>query len=69
MLQTITENIFVVSSLNPSIIDKVLVENFGNIFVKIVKVKSLQLILLRMQFLSIISWALWTWTLNKYLMV
>ena len=69
MLQTITENIFVVSSLKPSIIDKVLVENFGNIFVKIVKVKSLQLILLRMQFLSIISWALWTWTLNKYLMV
>ena len=24
---------------------------------------------LRMRFLSIISWALWTWTLNKYLMV
>lgn len=69
MLQTITENIFVVSSLKPSIIGKVLVENFGNIFVQIVKVKSLQLILLRMQFLSIISWALWTWTLNKYLMV
>lgn len=65
----ITENIFVVSSLKPSTIDKVLVENFGNIFVKIVKVKPLLLILLRMQFLSIISWALWIWTLNKYLMV
>ena len=36
---------------------------------KIVKVKPLQLILPRMQFLSIISWALWIWTLNKYLMV
>lgn len=69
MLQMITENIFVVSSLKPSTIDKVLVENFGNIFVKIVKVKPLLLILLRMQFLSIISWALWIWTLNKYLMV
>ena len=69
MLQMITENIFVVSSLKPSTIDKVLVENFGNIFVKIVKVKPLLLILLRMQFLSSISWALWIWTLNKYLMV
>lgn len=69
MLQMITENIFVVSSLKPSTIDKVLVGNFGNIFEKIVKVKPLQLILLRMQFLSIISWALWIWTLNKYLMV
>lgn len=48
--QTRTENIFVAFLLKPSITGRELEGNCGNIFWKIVKVKLLQLILLRTLF-------------------
>lgn len=55
--------------LKPNIIDKVLAENYGNIFWQIAEVKLLLLILLHTLSQFTTSWALWIRMLSSYLMV